>query len=158
MRKGVSAIGALEDVRDLAAAIASRRSLILWDVELQGSPGRQVLRVFVDAQGGVDLDTVTEVSEELSRGLDLRDPIKGRYTLEVSSPGLERTLKTPEHFALSRGKKVMVKTTEPVAGHSHRIDGTIVDASESAVVIDTGSDRVQVPYSVLKHARTVFEW
>lgn len=158
MRKGVSAIGALEDVRDLAEAITSRRSLMLWDVELEGAPGRQVLRVFVDAQGGVDLDTVTEVSEELSRGLDLKDPIKGRYTLEVSSPGLERTLKTPEHFAYSVGKKVMVKTTERLVGGSHRIDGTIVEAGQSTVVIDSGGDQVEVPYTAIKHARTVFEW
>jgi ribosome maturation factor RimP len=154
----VSAIGALEDVRDLAEAIASRRSLMLWDVELEGPPGRRVLRVFIEAQGGVDLDTVAEVSEELSRGLDLRDPIEGRYTLEVSSPGLERTLKTPEHFAHSLGKKVMVKTSTPLPGGSHRIDGVLAGAGEESVAIDAGGDRVEVPYAAIKHARTVFEW
>jgi ribosome maturation factor RimP len=116
------------------------------------------VRVFVDADGGIDLDTVAEVSEELSRGLDLTDPIPGRYTLEVSSPGLERTLKSPEHFELSIGTKVIVKTKEPVVGNSHRIEGLLEEAGDDSVTIDVGSEHVDVPYDEIKTARTVFEW
>jgi ribosome maturation factor RimP len=151
-------VGALEEVRDLAHAVARRRSLRLWDVEMGGGPGRHVVRVFVDADGGIDLDTVAEVSEELSRGLDLTDPIPGRYTLEVSSPGLERTLKSPEHFELSIGTKVIVKTKEPVVGNSHRIEGLLEEAGNASVTIDVGSEHVDVPYDEIKSARTVFEW
>ena len=151
-------MGALEEVRDLAQAVARRRSLRLWDVEMGGQPGRHVVRVFVDADGGIDLDTVAEVSEELSRGLDLTDPIPGRYTLEVSSPGLERTLKSPEHFELSVGTKVIVKTKEPVVGNSHRIEGLLEEAGDASVTIDVGSEHVDVPYDEIKSARTVFEW
>ena len=131
-------MSALEEVRDLAEAVARRRSLRLWDVEMGGQPGRSIVRVFVDAEGGIDLDTVAEVSEEISRGLDLKDPIAGRYTLEVSSPGLERTLEVREHFGLSVGKKVTVKTREPVVGNSHRIDGVIESADDQVVHVDTG--------------------
>src|SRR5918997_1592887 len=116
-------MSALDEVKDLAQAVTKRRSLRLWDVEMAGRPGQSVLRVFVDADGGVDLDTVAQVSEEISRGLDLKDPIPGRYTLEVSSPGLERTLRLPEHFALSVGRQVVVKTTERIAGDSNRVEG-----------------------------------
>jgi ribosome maturation factor RimP len=151
-------VGALEEVRDLAQAVARRRSLRLWDVEMGGQPGRHVVRVFVDADGGIDLDTVAEVSEELSRGLDLTDPIPGRYTLEVSSPGLERTLKSPEHFELSIGTKVIVKTKEPVVGNSHRIEGLLEEAGDGGVTIDVGAEHVDVPYDEIKSARTVFEW
>ena len=119
LREG--AMSALEEVRDLAQAVARRRQLRLWDVEVGGRPGRTIVRVFVDADDGVDLDTVAEVSEEISRGLDLRDPIAGRYTLEVSSPGLERKLRSPEHFALSVGRKVVVKTKTPLVDDSHRV-------------------------------------
>ena len=109
-------MGALEEVRDLAEAVARRRSLLLWDVEMGGQPGRAVVRVFVDSEkGGVDLDTVAEVSEEISRGLDLKDPIGGRYTLEVSSPGLERPLRRPEHFQRFVGTTVAVRTHADVA-------------------------------------------
>lgn len=149
---------ALQEVKDLAEAVTRHRGLRLWDVEMGGRPGSSVVRVFVDADDGVDLDTVAKVSEEISRGLDLRDPIPGRYTLEVSSPGLERTLRSPEHFALCVGRQVVVKTTERIAGDSHRVEGVIAAADEGEVRLRNGEDDVVIPYGVIKSARTVFEW
>lgn len=151
-------MGALDEVRDLAGAVARRRSLILWDVEMAGAPGRAVVRVYVDADGGIDLDTVADVSEEISRGLDLRDPIAGRYTLEVSSPGLERSLRSPEHWRLSVGRKVVVKTTEPLFPNGHRAEGVVREAGDERVVLKTADGNFQLPYDVIKSARTVFEW
>jgi ribosome maturation factor RimP len=153
-----SDVGALDEVRDLAGAVARRRSLILWDVEVGGSPGRSVVRVYLDAPEGIDLDTVAEVSEEISRGLDLRDPIPGRYTLEVSSPGLERSLRSPEHWRLSMGSKVVVKTSEPLFPEGHRAEGEVVDAGDRAAVIATTAGNFELPYDVIKSARTVFDW
>jgi ribosome maturation factor RimP len=151
-------MGALEEVRDLAEVVARRRSLRLWDVEMGGQPGRSVVRVFVDADDGVDLDTVAEVSEELSRGLDLRDPIDGRYTLEVSSPGLERTLRSPQHFELSVDKEVVLKTTEPVVGNSNRIEGRIAGLDDGVLRLLVDGDEHSVPFDRIRSARTVFEW
>ena len=151
-------MGALEQVKDLATAVVERRSLRLWDVELGGSPGRAVVRVFVDSERGVDLDTVAEVSEEISRGLDLRDPIPGRYTLEVSSPGLERTLRSREHFVLSVGGDVVVKTKDVLVGGSHRVEGRLEGARDEAVILATGDGAVEIPYGAIKSARTKFEW
>ncbi len=151
-------MGALEEVKDLAQAITRRRSLTLWDVQVGGQPGRTVVRVFVDAEGGVDLDTVAEVSEEISRGLDLRDPIPGRYTLEVSSPGLERALHTPEHFGRSVGHKVVVKTKERMLPDSHRLEGTILGADDAGVRVAVGDRQLHIAYDAIKSARTVFEW
>ena len=151
-------MGALEEVRDLAEAVARRRNLTLWDIELGGQPGRQLLRVFIEGPDGVDLETVAEVAEEISRGLDLKDPLPGRYTLEVSSPGLERNLKRPEHFAASTGRSVVVKTTEVLVGTSHRIEGEIVEANDDSVRLTVGDDVVEVPLDKIKQARTVFEW
>jgi ribosome maturation factor RimP len=156
-------VSALDEVRELAEAVTRRRSLTLWDVEMGGQPGRSIVRVFVAspegrATGGVDLDTVAQISEEISRGLDLKDPIPGRYTLEVSTPGLERTLRLPEHFARSIGDKVVIKTTEVLVGNSHRIDGTIASAGDGAVTVGHNGGEVEVPYGLIKSARTVFEW
>jgi ribosome maturation factor RimP len=149
----------LEEVSDLAESVVRRRSLSLWDVEMGGSKGSRVVRVYVDGDDGVDLDTVAEVSEEISRGLDLRDPIEGRYTLEVSSPGLERSLKRPEHYARSVGKQVIVKTRSRMVGDSHRVDGTILEARDESVTLRTDQqEEVDVPYEEVKSARTVFEW
>jgi ribosome maturation factor RimP len=152
------AVSVLDEVRDLADAVTRRRSLRLWDVEVAGQPGRQIVRVLVDGEDGIDLDTVAEVSEEISRGLDLRDPIQGRYTLEVSSPGVERNLRTPEHFRLSLGAKVAVKTREQLVPEGHRIDGTIVEASDETVRLAVDETEIDVPYDSIKTARTVFEW
>lgn len=151
-------MGALEEVKDLAEAVTRRRSLRLWDIEMGGQPGRAIVRVFVDADGGIDLDTVAEVSEEISRGLDLRDPIQGRYMLEVSTPGLERNLKSAEHFKLSVGRAVVVKTTTQFVPNSNRIEGTLEDADDRAARIALDGGTVEVPYDQIKSARTVFEW
>jgi ribosome maturation factor RimP len=154
-------VGALDEVRDLAEAVARRRSLRLWDVEFGGRPGSSVVRVFVHGgEGdGVDLDTVAKVSEEISRALDLKDPIPGRYTLEVSSPGLERSLRSPEHYERSIGDKAVIKTTEIVVGNSHRIEGTIREAKPEHVVLELEDElTVEVPYERIKSAKTVFEW
>ena len=148
----------LDAVRDLAEAVVQRRSLRLWDVEMAGQPGRSIVRVLVDREGGIDLDTVAEVSEEISRGLDLKDPIDGRYTLEVSSPGVERALKVPEHFRASLGQKVVVKTKERLVGDSHRIEGEISEAGEEAVTMTVEGAPVEIPYGAIKSAKTVFEW
>jgi ribosome maturation factor RimP len=152
------AMGALEEIESLAAAVADRRSLRLWDIQVGGRPGQRIVRVFVDDDDGVDLETVAEVSQEISRGLDLRDPIQGRYTLEVSSPGLERALSRPAHFALSRGAKVVVKTAEKLVGDSHRVEGVIADVDDGSVALDVGGEVVKMPYDAIKSARTVFEW
>lgn len=151
-------MGALEEVKDLAEAITRRRSLRLWDIEMGGQPGRAIVRVFVDADGGIDLDTVAEVSEEISRGLDLRDPIAGRYMLEVSTPGLERNLKSAEHFKLSVGRAVVVKTTTQFVPNSNRIEGTLEGADDKIAQISSNGATVEVPYDQIKSARTVFEW
>jgi len=152
-------MGALEEVRDLAEAVTRRRHLNLWDVEVGGSPGRSIVRVFVEGDDGkIDLDTVAEVAEEISRGLDLRDPIPGAYTLEVSSPGLERNLRSPEHFLRSVGSTVVVKTREPLAGNSHRLDGVIAAAEGDSVRLKIGDTELDVPLDQIKSARTVFEW
>jgi ribosome maturation factor RimP len=148
----------LEEVRDLAEAITRRRSLELYDVEVGGRPGQTVVRVFVEREGGVDLDTVSEVSEELSRGLDLKDPIPGRYTLEVSTPGVERRLRRPEHFASAVGQRVVVKTEEVLFGDSHRLEGEIASVGEDSLVLAVGSEQLEVPFSEVRSARTVFEW
>lgn len=151
-------MGALEEVKDLAEAVTRRRSLRLWDIEMGGQPGRAIVRVFVDADGGIDLDTVAEVSEEISRGLDLRDPIAGRYMLEVSTPGLERNLKSAEHFKLSVGRAVVVKTTTQFVPNSNRIEGTLEQADDRAARIAVNGTAVEIPYDQIKSARTVFEW
>ena len=124
--------------------------------------GRKVLRVVVDRPGGVDLDALSQLSATVSRHLDQEGYEDGPYGLEVSSPGIERPLKRPEHFARSVGEQVKVKTTAPMAG-SRTHTGTLVSADEDAIVIATAdgdeeSGDLRVPYADIVSARTVVDW
>ena len=116
-----------------------------------------LLRVTVDRERGVDLNTIAECSEKISRRLDLEDFGSGAYTLEVSSPGVERHLREPRDFVKRIGEKVKVKATVPEEG-GLTLTGTIVAADEDTVTIDTDCAERRVAYPFIRSARTVFEW
>ena len=145
------------DVEALVGPVVEASGLELWEVSFRGEGGRSVLRVSVDREGGVDLDTIAAVSERLSRRLDLEDFGPRGYTLEVSSPGLERPLRTPGHFGRSVGQQVKVKTKEPVSG-SKVHEGALVSADAEAIVVASEGGELRVPYADIASARTVFEW
>ena len=119
------------------------------------APG--LLRVLVDRDGGIDLNTLTRLSPVLSAALDAADPdpLPGRYTLEVSSPGLERQLKTPAHFRRFVGTPINVKLTAAAAGDGdRRFRGTLDDADDEG--FSAGGRRFS--YADVELAMTVFEW
>lgn len=100
---------------EIAAPVADSLGLELVDVEYRQEGGRMVLRVFVDREGGITLDDCAKVSRELGEILDVEDYIRGRYTLEVSSPGLNRQLKKDSDFERFVGRLVKIRTFEPLA-------------------------------------------
>ena len=125
--------------------------------------GGGCLKVAVDAPGGIDTTTLSKVSRTISQELDLRDPIESRYTLEVSSPGLERRLRRPEHFAKSVGSTVTLKLRDGKT----RLSGEIVGATETEVTLRlAGGDLAgagdpsakTISYSDIARAQTVFQW
>jgi ribosome maturation factor RimP len=148
-------------VRSLAPAVAAA-GLDLYDVELSGSGRARVLRVLVDREGGVDLDAIAEVTQTISPLLDappLDATIAGPYALEVSSPGLERPLRTPAHFARAVGETVSVKTRADGESPSRRVRGVVAAADDRGfdlTVDDGGTERFA--YDAVSQARTVFEW
>lgn len=108
-------------VAGLAAPIAETAGCSLWDVEYVREAGTWFLRVYIDREGGVSIDDCEAVSRPLSDKLDEVDPIEGSYTLEVSSAGLDRVLKKPEHFAAFTGSEVEVKLYRPREGRKEFI-------------------------------------
>lgn len=143
-----------ERVSRLAEPICADLGIELVDVEHAGG----VLRVTVDRDGGVDIDAISLITRELSRALDHDDPIPGRYTLEVSSPGLERPLRRPAHFARASGDRIKVKTKPHVDGE-RRIEGTLAAVGDDGieVVADDGSSR-SLRFDDIERANTVFVW
>jgi ribosome maturation factor RimP len=150
-------------VRDLVLPLLDDRDLDLYDVEMQGP----VLRVVVDSPpgsgAGLDLDVLADATRAVSRALDEADPITGRYTLEVTSPGLERTLRRPEHFERAVGETVKIRTVAGVSDE-RRVEGQLVSADDSGVVVRTGAAEAEtaveqrLAYHDIERARTVFEW
>lgn len=136
--------------------VVAALDLELVDVELSAA----TVRVTVDREGGIDLDSLAAANRAVSDALDAIDPLPGRYTLEVSSPGLERRLRTPAHFAKALGEVVSIRLL-PGAGETRRVQGTVTSADERAVSLEgpeLPGGALSVAYDTIERARTVFEW
>ena len=144
------------DLADALSPLLESRGLDLVDVELHGSE----LTVFVDRQGGVDLDTLGDATRAVSAALDEIDPLPGRYTLAVSSPGLERRLRTPAHFIKAVGEAVTVRVNSGTSD-VRRVRGTLKEADETGFTLvgpDLPDGSLRIAYDEVERARTIFEW
>ena len=141
-----------ERVRSLAEPVLTRHGAELVDVQVKR--GRtQLIRIVADQPGGITLDVCAEVSKELSRMLDADDPIPGRYTLEVTSPGLDRPLKSEADFKKNAGKNVKVVLV------SGRHEGGIVeDVRSDRVTLARDGGRVDIPLDQIAKATLVLPW
>ncbi len=142
----------------LAEPLLREAGLELWDVEV----GRDLVRFLVERDGGVDLDALGDASRALSGLLDDHPELTppGPYQLEISSPGLERTLRTPEQFRRFVGAVVSLKTTRPVHG-ARRHRGRLVGVSDGGVELDPEAapgERLPFGFDEIDRARTVFVW
>jgi ribosome maturation factor RimP len=148
-------------VRTLAPAV-SELGLELYDVQVSGSGRARILRVMVDREGGVDLEAIADATQAVSPLLDappLDDVISGPYALEVSSPGLERPLRTPAHFARAVGETISVKTRAADDHGARRTRGVVTAAGDTGfeLLLDDGTTE-HVTYDDVTQALTVFEW
>lgn len=150
-------MGSTDSLADLARPLLVDAGLELWDIEA----GPSVLRIMVDRPGGVDLDSLSAAAVALSPLLDEREDLvpAGRYDLEVSSPGIERTLRTAEQFRRYVGSVLAVKTAVAVDG-SRRIRGTLVGVGDQTVelIVEGSSAPITVALGDIDRARTVLEW
>ncbi len=144
------------DLTNALSPLLEARGLDLVDLVLRGSE----LEVFVDRVGGVDLEALSEATKAVSAALDEIDPIPGRYTLTVSSPGLERRLRTPEHFMRAQGESVTLRINSGT-DEVRRVSGTLESADAHGCTLggpDVPGGSLQVPYDEIERARTVFVW
>lgn len=144
----------IERVRRVAAPVIANEGLELIEVELVGSIGRPTLRLYIDKAGGVTLEDCSSISRTVSAALDVEDPIEGTYELEVSSPGLDRPLRTPEHFEKYKGEKVRVKTFGPLPELENRktFVGTLEGFADGKVVVNVDGKVFQVPHDKVSKA------
>jgi len=142
------------DLETPVTTILSNLGLELYDLELNGGN----LEIVVTKVGGVSLDEVTKANREIGEWLDANDPIPNRYTLDVSSPGLERKLRTPKHFSTTLGEVVTLRELrdgEP----TRRLEGVVTHLDADSVTIkDESAGEVRVALTKVERARTVFKW
>lgn len=116
-----------------------------------------VCKVIIDEPDGLNSQTLVDVTKAVSRMIDAEDPIPGRFTLEVTSPGVERPLKQPDHYRRSVGEDITVKTMPEVPG-DRRVEGKLASADGAGITIETTDGERTLRYGEIRSARTVFAW
>jgi ribosome maturation factor RimP len=154
----MSAASEIDRMHALVGPIASDLTLDVYDIERRGATIRITLDTLPGSDGGITLDSLSLATRLISRELDHEDPIAGQYTLEITSPGLERQLRTSAHFQREVGKTVSVRLRDPLAD-PRRLQGSLISADDrsATVLLDDGTERT-VMITEIDKARTVFEW
>jgi len=153
----------LKRVRSLIEPIIADLKLDLYDLEFRGGMLRVTIDTPAGSPGGIDLEAIALATRLIGREFDHHDPVPGHYTLEVTSPGLERTLRTPAHFQREIGKTIAVRLRDTV-NVGRRVQGVLIAADEKSATIrlDTpdadGIEERTVAFDQIDRARTVFVW
>lgn len=151
-------MGAAEDrLRQVIEPYVTAEGIELDDLEVLGQGSRSIVRVTVDGEEPVHIDHIARLSRGIGRLLDESDPFPGAYTLEVSSPGLERRLRTRRHYEKSLGREVKVKTFGPVDdAKSHR--GVLEDVGDEDFAVSVDGVPRRIRFDEVSSAATVFTW
>jgi ribosome maturation factor RimP len=145
-----------DQLRELLAPVVSGLGYQLWELEYVLRSGGGVLRLYIDVAGdsphGIGLEDCERVSRAVSQTLDVEDPIPGQYTLEVSSPGLDRVLRTREHFERFAGERVKLEMMQPIEGRK-RFAGRLLGVGASDITLELESGRISLPIEDIHRAR-----
>lgn len=144
------------DLRDMIANTVSSLGYELLGVEYLARNKNSLLRVYIDSEQGVTLNDCSIVSEQLSAVLDVEDPIKGRYTLEISSPGLDRPLFEKAHYERFIGREARIKTDMAYQGRRN-FRGVLIAVNDECVEIEVDRQTFSLPLENIQQARLVPE-
>ncbi|MBF0606645.1 MAG: ribosome maturation factor RimP [Candidatus Magnetobacterium sp. LHC-1] len=143
-------------LRPLVQEVAEVVGVELVDVVLKGTGRRRVLSITIDSSSGVTLEDCSNVSRQLSAVLDVEDIIPGPYTLEVTSPGIDRPLKTREDFAKSIGKLLRVVSKEKIGKQSFFL-GRLFDVTATSILLEEDKKNVEIPFDNISKAQVEIE-
>lgn len=144
-----------QKIKELATQVAEEHGVEIFDIELLGT-GKILLRVIIDKEGGITLDDCEKFSKSLGALLDIEDPIPGSYTLEISSPGLDRPLKNIRDFQMSLGKLARIITTEKIENQNFFI-GYISEINDGYVKLTVHGKEIKIPFEKISKARLEIE-
>ena len=149
----------VERITAVAERAARREGLEVWDVEVAGAGRGRIVRIYIDKPEGVTLDDCELISQQVGTVLDVEDVIPGQhYNLEVSSPGVERRLLKPEHFARFAGQKIRLALREPIENR-RRWEGIVRGVEDGVIVVETdGGAMLRLGMQQIDKASLKFEW
>ncbi|MGH9397829.1 MAG: ribosome maturation factor RimP [Terriglobia bacterium] len=148
----------VEQIREMAGRVAASEGLTLIDVELKGGRANQLLRIYIDKPQGVSHADCQVVSEQMSALLDVEDMFPGAYTLEVSSPGLDRKLVRPSDYEYFAGRKARLVLREPLEDGNKVLEGRLAGFEAGRVRVDLGGNQVrELELASIAKARLVLE-
>lgn len=138
--------GVIERVKEIVDPILSNEGMELVDIEYRRESRGWVLRLFIDKEGGINLENCAHISEELGRTLDVEDFIPNSYVLEVSSPGLDRPLKKEKDFIKYLQHRIKVRTFDPI-DQRRNFRGKLLRVFEGQIELEVGNRVIQIPLS-----------
>jgi ribosome maturation factor RimP len=145
-----------DKLQSLIAPVLQNFNVDFVALELKGSRHNLIVRVIADQEGGITLETCAAISRALSEAFEVTDPIPGRYRLEVSSPGVDRPLKTARDFQRNIGRRVNLHYK--LGEGTESIEGTIQEVSKAEVVVATDSGARSIPLSSIATAKLKLKW
>ncbi len=140
-----------DKIAALAAGVALDEAVEVFDLEAVQEGPRTVIRIFIDREGGVGIGDCESFSRRLGAALDVDDPVPGPYSLEVSSPGVNRRLTRPPHFEAAQGRRVRVSVSEPVEG-SRNFTGILRRTDGDGIDIERDGKTYRLPYRLIRKA------
>ena len=143
-------------LRSLIGPVVVGMGFELWGVEYLTQGRFSVLKIFIDSEKGIEVDDCASVSRQVASLFDVEEPIKGKYTLEVSSPGMDRRLFSFEQFEIMKGSQVKLKLNKPFDGKK-RFTGLLVGTEDKVVVLRVGEEETLFPYEMIDRANVIPE-
>ena len=146
-----------EQLRELIEPVVTGLGFELWGLEYLNQGKHSVLKIFIEAEAGIDVDDCASVSRQVSGLLDVEDPLKGKYTLEVSSPGMDRRLFQLAQFEMFKGAKIKVSLRSPFDG-KRKFTGLLCGVEDEDVVLRLGEEEFLFPFADIDRAQVVPEF
>jgi len=143
-----------EVIRNIVEPVVVALGYQLWGIEYLGQGRHSLLRIYIDKEGGINIDDCAEASRQVSAILDVEDPISSEYTLEVSSPGLDRILFTLDQCRAYAGSAVKLRLSGNFEGRRN-FNGVIKSVVDSSIVLMAGEDEFVFPFEMIEKANVV---
>jgi len=143
-----------QELIDLIQPIVEGLGFVFWGIEYMGQGKFSTLRIFIDSPKGIDVENCAEVSRQVSAVMDVEDPISSEYTLEVSSPGVDRLLFTQEQFTTYTGEKVQIKLRAPFDGRRN-FKGQIKGVEDGDIVVQVDQEEFLLPLDLIDKAQII---